>query len=184
MRKPWSLVGALVVVVATVWSALPAAAVEAPDGVLPGSGRQSAFHRSQSSGAEIGRLVIPAIGVDETIRSGVSLEVIDLGVAHWVGTSAPGGPGNAVLAGHRTTRTAPFLDLDRLRPGDLITVERLDGPPALYRVSDTFIVEPEDVWITYEFGRPMLTMFACHPKGSARFRIVVQADLIAGGRIV
>ena len=38
----------------------------------------------------------------------------------------------------------------------------------------------DDVWITYEQGSPLLTMFACHPKGSARQRIVVQADLLIG----
>ena len=52
-----------------------------------------------------------------------------------------------------------------------------------YRVSDTFIVAPEDIWISYDLGRPMVTMFACHPKGSARQRIVVQAELLAGRRV-
>ncbi len=33
--------------------------------------------------------------------------------------------------------------------------------------------------ITYDFDGPMVTMFACHPKGSARQRIVVTATLVA-----
>jgi sortase (surface protein transpeptidase) len=54
----------------------------------------------------------------------------------------------------------------------------------MYRVEDTFVVAPEDIWITYDIpGRSLLTMFACHPKGSARQRIVVRAVLLAGGRI-
>ena len=128
----------------------------------------------------MGSMRIPSINLDEPIRSGVALDVIDAGVAHWVGTSAPGGSGNMVLAGHRTVHTAPFHDLDRLEPNDLIYVTDHRGFEVMYKVTDTFIVTPRDIWITYEHGKPMLTMFACHPKGSAARRIVVQADLVAG----
>ncbi|HHC07677.1 MAG TPA: class E sortase [Actinobacteria bacterium] len=178
----WMRIGIVVGLLVAAFAA-PAAAVEPPADLLPGSSRQPAFHRSQRSGAVLGRLLIPAIGVDETVRAGVDLSIIDLGPAHWVGTSPPGGPGNAVLAGHRTTGTAPFRDLDRLEVGDLVIFRREGRPDALYRVSETFVVDPDDVWITYEFGRPLLTMFACHPKGSARYRIVVQAELVGVGRI-
>lgn len=132
---------------------------------------------------EISHLRIPSIGVDEVIRSGISLAVIDQGVAHWAGTSLPGESGNMVLAGHRTTHTSPFADIDRLEVGDLVYVEDGDGFEVIYRVSDKFIVRPEDIWISYDLGRPMVTLFACHPKGSARQRIVVQAELLAGRRI-
>jgi sortase A len=150
---------------------------------VPAPSRQPTSSPSQESGAVVSHLRIPSLGVNEIVRSGIALSVIDRGVAHWVGTAAPGGDGNVVLAGHRTTHTRPFSALDRLEPGDLIYLEDGDGFEVIYRVSDTFIVQPEDIWITYDFGKPMLTMFACHPKGSARQRIVVQADLVAGRRI-
>lgn len=164
--------------------ATPAAAVAPPPDAVPAASRQPVSHPSQWNGAVVGHLTIPAIGVDETIRSGVSLDVIDRGVAHWAGTAAAGEPGNVVLAGHRSTHTAPFRDLDDLEPGDLVVVSGRSGREAMYRVEDTFVVAPEDIWITYDIpGRSLLTMFACHPKGSARQRIVVRAVLLAGGRI-
>ncbi len=132
----------------------------------------------QSLGIDVGRLEIPAIGLDETIREGVAMEVINRGVAHWVGTAIAGGVGNMVLAGHRTTYTAPFLDLDRLRAGDEIYVTGLDGRRVTYRVRQTMIVEPTEVWIADPTTVPTLTLFACHPKGSLRYRIVVRADLV------
>ncbi len=132
----------------------------------------------QSLGIHVGRVEIPALGLDETIREGVAIEVIDRGVAHWAGTAIAGGVGNMVLAGHRTTRTAPFVDLDRLRPGDLIHVTAVDGRRATYRVAGTMIVEPTEVWIADPTAQPMLTLFACHPKGSVAQRIVVRADLV------
>ncbi len=88
-----------------------------------------------------------------------------------------------VLAGHRTTKTRPFENIDKLDEGDLVYMTGGDGREIMYRVSDTFIVDPNDLWITYDGPEPLLTMFACHPKGSARFRIVVQAELVAGGLI-
>lgn len=147
---------------------------------MPAASRQPTSSPSQESGVVVSHLRIPSIGVDEEVRSGISLSVINRGVAHWAGTSAPGGSGNVVLAGHRTTYSRPFADLDRLEVGDLLYLEDGDGFEVMYRVSDTFIVAPEDIWISYDLGRPMVTMFACHPKGSARQRIVVQAELVAG----
>lgn len=160
-----------------------AAAVEPPESIAPATSRMSAYHPTQSGGAVVGEIRIPAIEVESTIRSGIAAEVIDLGVAHWVGTAMPGEQGNVVLAGHRTTHAAPFEDLNRLESGDLIFLTDGWGFESVYRVTDVFIVSPEDVWITWEQGRPMVTLFACHPKGSARERIVVQADLVTGRRL-
>lgn len=164
------------------FAALPAVAA-APEDAAPAAARQPSFHRTQQSGVEVSRIRIPAIGLDETIRSGIALSVIDRGVAQWAGTSAPGGSGNVVLAGHRTTHSRPFWGLDKLDDGDLVYVEDGSGFEVMYKVSDSFVVEPDELWISYDVGKPIVTMFACHPRGSARYRIVVQADLIAGRRI-
>lgn len=165
--------------------AMPALAapplVTAPlEEVAPNPARQSMFDASQSSGTLMGSIRIPSIGVDEVVRSGVSMDIIDQGVAHWAGTSFAGDPGNVVLAGHRTTHSRPFRDLGELDVGDLIFLKDGHGFDLIYRVSETFVVEPSALWITHESDDPTLTMFACHPKGSARYRIVVHADLVAG----
>ena len=104
-------------------------------------------------------------------------------MAHWAGTAGPGDEGNVVLAGHRTTHTRPFEDLDRISVGDLVYLDDGSGFEVIYRVDKTFIVDPSDLWITYNRDRPSLTMFACHPKGSARYRIVVTAELLTGRKI-
>ncbi|GMQ94255.1 MAG: hypothetical protein BMS9Abin12_1741 [Acidimicrobiia bacterium] len=174
----FAIAAGLVLVFAT-----PVAAATRQDDLIPNPARQAVFHRSQASGVTIGSLRIPAIGLNETIRSGVALSVIDKGVAQWSGTVRPGEDGNVVLAGHRTTKTRPFLNLDRLASGDLIFVADGVGFEVMYRVSDAFVVEPNDLWITYDSPNPTLTMFACHPKGSERYRIVITADLLAGRRI-
>ncbi|MEN8041396.1 MAG: class E sortase [Actinomycetota bacterium] len=180
MKLPVRFVIAAALVVA---SASPAMAASRPDDLTPNLARQPVFHRSQASGTVLGSIRIPAIGLDETVRSGVAMAVIDQGVAHWSGTSLPGGAGNVVLAGHRTTNTRPFNKLDLLEVGDLVYMTDGTGFDVMYRVSSAYVVDPNDMWITYDRPTPTVTMFACHPKGSARFRIVVEAGLLAGRRI-
>jgi len=46
----------------------------------------------------------------------------------------------------------------------------------VYIVDRTFIVEPTDVWIIDQTTDATLTLFACHPPGSTRERIVVVAN--------
>lgn len=175
------LVGALVV------APVPVVAIDVisePAGEwAPASSRQPVGDADQSAGHVVGTLRIPAIGVDEVVREGIDLSVIDQGPAHWAGTALPGGPGNMVIAGHRVTHSHPFTDLDRLRPGDIVFVTRSSDFEVMYKVTETFIVAPDALWISYDNGEPLLTMFACHPKGSAAQRIVVRATLVGGGII-
>ena len=160
--------------IALVASAAPAQAERTA--LLPERARVDAF--TQSLGVHVASLEIPKLGLEEVVRQGVDLSVIDKGVAHWSGTAGPGSAGNMVLAGHRTTKTAPFRDLDQLAPGDEVTVTGIDGRSAVYQVVETIIVTPEEMWIVDQTESPTLTMFACHPKGSATHRIVVRAALM------
>jgi len=162
----------------------PAAAGTQPEGLLPGSGWQPSNHVSQSTGWDFGHLSIPAIGLSEPVRVGVDLSVLDQGVGYWAGTARPGEEGNVVLAGHRSTFTQPFIDLHKLRVGDIVTMTDNEGYDVMYRVSETMIVEPSDMWITFDRPTPTLTMFACHPIGSAAQRIVVVAALISRHRMM
>jgi sortase A len=128
----------------------------------------------------VGRLVIPAIGLDTTFGNGVHDAVLETGPGHWPGTPMPGLAGNTVLSGHRTTWTQPFGDLDRLRPGDVVTAAQGTQPGTDYRVVETRIV-PEAEYAAAVLAQPAdpaartITLFACHPKGSRTHRIIVTA---------
>lgn len=177
MKRSLALLGT-VALAAALWAAPPATGADTldPNAYAPAPSRRPAGDPLQALGFEMSRIQIPAIDLDEPIRAGVDMSVIDQGVAHWVGTSSAGGVGNMVLAGHRTTHSRPFRDLDDLDVGDVVWVTNSMGVDVLYKVVTTAVVRPEDVWITYDNGEPILTMFACHPKGSAAYRIVVIAE--------
>ena len=108
------------------------------------------------------------------------------------------------LAGHRVGKGSPFLELDVLRPGDPIVVETvdswfvyrvlgdvatgdLDGDPT--GIPGREIVAPTDVGVLAPTPNgpgnaaptgSYLTLTTCHPRFSARQRLVIHAGLDGG----
>ena len=113
------------------------------------------------------------------VVEGVERSDLKSGAGHMPDTAMPGQPGNAVISGHRTTYGQPFHDLDQLSTGDLIEVETAIGTH-VYSVTDVFVVKPTDVWVTHPKSGAWLTLTTCHPKFSARERLIISAQLIEG----
>jgi sortase A len=130
-----------------------------------------------TEGDAVARIRIPAIGVDKIVVEGVTLSDLKKGPGRYPDSPLPGQPGNAAIAGHRTTYGAPFNRIDELRPGDEILVTTQQGA-FRYEMSEQHIVSPSQVEVLEDFGDNRLTLTACHPKYSARQRIVVVAKLV------
>ena len=126
---------------------------------------------------ELGRVVIPAIGLDQPVFEGVDQAAFAHGAGHWPGSALPGGWGNAVFGGHRVTQTHPFLNTDKLRAGDEVRFVMTDGWTYVYRVTRVFVVNQDAMWIVDQHPGRSLTIFTCHPKGSAAERLVTQGTL-------
>lgn len=129
---------------------------------------------------EIGTIEIPKIGLGHTIYHGITMRNIDKGPSHWPGTAFPGEVGNSVFAGHRVTKSKPFRNIDQLVPGDRV-IFTIEGVKSEYSVTGTEIVPPSAVHIVDQTPTATATIFACHPPGSARQRIVVRMDLVSSG---
>ena len=127
-------------------------------------------------GEPAARIRIPKIGVDKIVVEGVSVADLKKGPGHYPETPLPGQEGNAAIAGHRTTYGAPFNRIDELVAGDEILVETVQGE-FRYVVTEQQIVSPSQVEVLDDKGDDRLTLTACHPKYSARQRIVVVAEL-------
>lgn len=119
-----------------------------------------------------GQLEIPSIGLSQPLFEGITLTAINRGPSHWPGTAMPGELGNVVVAGHRTTYTRPFWDLDLVQPGDELIFTMNDGARHVYELVGTEVVDDSAVHIVDQSYDHRATLFACHPKGSARQRIV------------
>ena len=126
---------------------------------------------------ELGTIEIPKIGVDMTMYEGIRMTTLDYGPGHWPGSAMPGQAGNIVVAGHRTSKHRVFRNVDQLVAGDEIIFHDDNGTHT-YAVREIAIVPPSAVWIVDPTDTPTATLFACHPPGSTRERIVVFADLV------
>lgn len=126
------------------------------------------------------------------VVQGVDLGSLRSGPGHDPRSDPPGGPGNFVVSGHRTTYSQPFYNLDQIRPGDEIHVVDRNGDKWIYVVDDQgvddegeqlghFIVRPTDVWVIKDGANgpaPTLTLTTCHPRWSAAQRLIVHATLL------
>ena len=130
-------------------------------------------------GTSFAYMNIPSLDLEAVVFEGVEVQTLKQGPAHMPWTPLPGQPGNAVIAGHRTTYGRPFFDLDQLVPGDRIEIETAIGTH-VYEVRESFIVKPTDVWVTDDKEGSWLTLTTCNPKFSARERLIITAELVDG----
>ena len=158
---------------------------------------------SQVPGDAIAVLYVPRLGADyrQVVLEGTADAQLSQGPGHYVGTALPGEQGNLAIAGHRVGKGSPFLELDTLRPGDPIVVETADSW-FTYRVlgdPDTGVVTGDPSGVPGQeivlptqvdvispvpggdaYGDPagaFLTLTTCHPKFSARQRVIIHARL-------
>jgi sortase A len=123
------------------------------------------------------------MGRNFPVYAGITEDALARGGPGWDPQSAAlNEPGNIVMFGHRVSNGAPFRNLDLLQPGNVITIGGSDGRSYYYRVVLTRITAPN--WADVLNWQPSnglgLTLVACHPPGSLRYRIVVHAELITG----
>ena len=109
---------------------------------------------------------------------GVRLSTLNHGPGHWPGTAMPGQLGNVVIAGHRVSHNHEFRHVDQLVAGDDV-VMTTDAGRFDYKVVSTEIVKPDALWVVDQTPDATATLFACHPPGSVRERIVVHLRLAA-----
>ncbi len=128
-----------------------------------------------------GRIAIPRLGLDHLTYEGIDLATIDHGPSHWPGTALPGQVGNTVFPGHRVTHSRPFFNIDLIAIGDTVTFAN-DTGRFTYQVTETLVVDDSDTWIANPTDTPTMTIFACHPKGSAKQRYVVKGGLMKSER--
>jgi sortase A len=134
-----------------------------------------AFAARLRKGRPFGRIAMPTLGRSYVVAEGTDAATLRTGPGHYEGTGLPGLRRTVAIAGHRTTYLAPFGPIDKLRRGQPIV---LTMPYArfTYRVEETRIVDPTDLWVTRR-GHELLVLTSCHPPLDAAQRIVVFARL-------
>jgi sortase A len=155
--------------------------------------QQAYRNKSVAIGDALTRIQIPALGVDTVVVQGTTPSALRAGAGHYPNTPLPCEGGNIAIAGHRTTFGKPFANIDQLKPGDTITLltpigkcsYEVQAAPPPFKVGSgmqaAFVVEPTDLRvIDQDPSVSEITLTSCHPKGSARERIVIRAKRVTG----
>ncbi|MDH2414843.1 class E sortase [Nocardioides sp. CER19] len=97
------------------------AAGTAPTGALDYQGKPL------EPGSPVALLSIPQLDLEQVVVDGTASGDLRAGPGHLRSTPLPGQAGVSVVMGRASSYGAPFRDLDRLAPGDAITVRNAEG---------------------------------------------------------
>lgn len=149
---------------------------------LRNAGRGSPEGRSTPAarpepGEPIGVLEISRLRLSAVVVHGETDAILKTAVGHLVDTPFPWDGGNTALAAHRDTF---FRPLEHVHHDDLLRLKTARGEYH-YRVRETLVVDPEDVWVLDPTPTPTLTLITCYPfryVGSAPQRFIVRAERV------
>lgn len=152
----------------TAWSEL-----EAHGAGASASLTSAPVHTTYVAGELVGRLMIPAVKLDEVIAEGVGDEELDAGPGHFPGTASPGEQGNSVISAHRDRH---FHSLGRVVIGDTVITETRTA-------RTTWVITARKIVGRYEpslfpSATPELTLTTCWPiryVGPAPDRLILTA---------
>lgn len=148
----------------------------APPSPAPGAPGPEPAPPPAPVGDAVAMIRIPKIGIEKAVVQGVGLAELKKAPGHYPTTPMPGEPGNAAIAGHRTTYGAPFFNLDELEVGDPLLVTTRVGE-FRYEVTESKVVSPKETSVLGPTDDNRLTLTTCHPRFSAAQRLIVVATL-------
>lgn len=122
-------------------------------------------------------LEIDRFGIKGLIAPGTSKNVLKYAIGHYDDTALPGQTGNCCLAGHSSIIYNEIFNgmEENIKKDDIITIKSLNGNYR-YKVTDYYVVDPNDLSVLSYTNKPTLTITTCTDHGKKRF--IVKAELI------
>jgi len=118
--------------------------------------------------------------IEGKVFQGTSSQTMDAGFWHFPISKYPGQKGNAVIIGHRFLNLPPakntFFNLDKVKIGDSILLKHDEGEWN-YIVTETKIVDENDISVVKDTDDYRLTLITCTPLWTSEKRLVVIAKL-------
>jgi len=127
------------------------------------------------------RLSIPGTGINMAVIKSDNAGVLSKAAWMFPGNSSPENGGNTVIFGHRFRYLPPISNtlyhLDKVSIGDDFTIF-WNGKQYSYRVSETKIIEPDDLSVIQPTADSRVTIITCAPLFSTKQRMVVVGTLL------
>ena len=135
------------------------------------------YRLSSERGQAVGRIRVPRLGLNMVVADGTDHDSLTKGPGLDRRTYMPGEGQLIYIAGHRTTYLAPFAHIERMRSGDLVSLE-VPYATFRYRVYTHRIVAADDLAVLRSSGHEIVELQACHPRFFASHRYIVYARLV------
>ena len=135
------------------------------------------YRLNAKRGEGIGRIRVPRLGLNMVFVEGTDDSSLRKGPGRDRRTYMPGEGQLVYIAGHRTTYLAPFAHIERLKPGDPVTLDVPYGT-FTYRVFKHRIVLANDLSVLSSHGHEVVELQACHPRFFASHRYIAYARLV------
>ena len=135
------------------------------------------YRANAKRGEGIGRIRVPRLGLNMVFVEGTDDASLRKGPGRDRRTYMPGEGQLVYIAGHRTTYLAPFAHIERLKPGDPVTLDVPYGT-FTYRVFKHRIVLANDLSVLRSHGHEVVELQACHPRFFASHRYIAYARLV------
>lgn len=135
------------------------------------------YRLDSKRGQAIGRIRVPRLGLSMVLVDGTDDGSLKKGPGLDRRTYMPGEGQLVYIAGHRTTYLAPFAHIERLQPGDLVTLE-VPYATFNYRIFKHRIVPGDDLAVLRSHGREVVALQACHPRFFASHRYIAYGHLV------
>jgi sortase A len=166
-----------------------------PKPQIPAQQNQSSEQQEKKVDAEVvgpqNEIIIPKIGVtaplvfiNTTNEPDVLIALRD-GVVHYYGTAMPGENGNAAFFGHSSNDwwesgnyKFVFVLLEKLSVGDVYEIH-YNSRKYVYQVTQTKVVQPNDLSVLNQTSEPTSTLITCTPPGTSWQRFVVTGKQIS-----
>ena len=108
----------------------------------------------------VARLRAEGRDVDLIVLAGGSGRTLAFGPGHLGASALPGETGNVIIAGHRDTH---FSFLQHVAPGELLSVETIDGDQLHYEIIGVDIVDSRRGSLVLDTDASTLTLVTCYP---------------------
>ncbi len=121
-----------------------------------------------------GKIKIDKIGIEYPIIEYINDDSLWKSICK-ISNNSINGTGNLCLAGHNMRNMTMFAKIKNLKVGDTVEITNIYGNKYIYRVYESFYVDPSEVEVLKNTSESIVTMITCNNTSSKR--LIVRAKL-------